>query len=775
MINASESEPTVLCVNDSPEQLKLLEARLRQAGCRVVCAADGVEALEAARREPPDLIVSDVVMPRGDGIELCRAVRADADLSHTPVLLLSAMRRDEQSVLEGLSAGADEYLEAPCSTARLVALASRLVERKRAEDVRRESEGRYRMLFERSPQPMWVYDLETLRFLAVNDAAVRHYDYTRAEFLSMTIKDIRPPAEVPALLEDISSLSVDDYTPSRAARHVKKDGAAIEVEVTGSDFGFAGRRARLIQINDVTERRRAEESLARLAAAVEQTADSIVITDAAAAIQYVNPAFERVSGYTRGETLGRNPRFLKSGKTDESVYREMWAALARGEVWAGNFVNKRKDGTFYEEHVTVSPVRDDTGQVINYIAVKQDLTQQKQLEEQLRQSQKMEAVGRLAGGIAHDFNNLLTAINGYSDLALRRLQAEDPLRKSVEEIRKAGERAAALTRQLLAFSRKQVLQPRVVSLNDVVADMNKMLRRVIGEDVELVTALDERLGHVKADPCMLEQVVLNLCVNARDAMPHGGRLSVETRDTDLDEFLARQLDVRPGPYVVLTVTDTGTGMDGETRERIFEPFFTTKGAGKGTGLGLSTVYGIVRQSGGGVRVQSEVGRGSTFEIYLPRVGAPPREYAAVRERLAPPSGAEKILLVEDDRLVRNAAREIVSAQGYEVLEAETQAEALGHCAANPDIALLLTDVVMPQVNGKELAGRLTALLPSMCVLFMSGYAETVVHDGIVEEGLNFIQKPFTPAALLWKLREVLDAPPAARNRAACELVASGGD
>jgi PAS domain S-box-containing protein len=753
----------------------LLQARLRQAGCRVVCAADGVEALEAARREPPDLIVSDVVMPRGDGIELCRAVRADADLSHTPVLLLSAMRRDEQSVLEGLSAGADDYLEAPCSTARLVALASRLVERKRAEDVRRESEGRYRMLFERSPQPMWVYDLETLRFLAVNDAAVRHYGYTRAEFLSMTIKDIRPPAEVPALLEDISSLSAEDYTPSRAARHVKKDGAAIEVEVTGSDFGFAGRRARLIQINDVTERRRAEESLARLAAAVEQTADSIVITDAAAAIQYVNPAFERVSGYTRGEALGRNPRFLKSGKTDESVYREMWAALARGEVWVGNFVNKRKDGTFYEERVTVSPVRDDTGRVINYIAVKQDLTQQKQLEEQLRQSQKMEAVGRLAGGIAHDFNNLLTAINGYSDLALRRLQLEDPLRKSVEEIRKAGERAAALTRQLLAFSRKQVLQPRVVSLNDVVADMNKMLRRVIGEDVELVTALDERLGHVKADPCMLEQVVLNLCVNARDAMPHGGRLSVETRDTDLDEFLARQLDVRSGPYVVLTVTDTGTGMDDETRERIFEPFFTTKGAGKGTGLGLSTVYGIVRQSGGGVRVRSEVGCGSTFEIYLPRVGTPPQEYASVRERLAPPSGAEKILLVEDDRLVRNVAREIVSAQGYEVLEAETQAEALGHCAANPDIALLLTDVVMPQVNGKELAGHLTALLPSMCVLFMSGYAETVVHDGVVEEGLNFIQKPFTPAALLWKLREVLDAPQAARNRAVGELVASGGD
>nr|MDQ5836403.1 PAS domain S-box protein [Acidobacteriota bacterium] len=729
MINASESEPTVLCVNDSPEQLKLLEARLRQAGCRVVCAADGVEALEAARREPPDLIVSDVVMPRGDGIELCRAVRADADLSHTPVLLLSAMRRDEQSVLEGLSAGADEYLEAPCSTARLVALASRLVERKRAEDVRRESEGRYRMLFERSPQPMWVYDLETLRFLAVNDAAVRHYDYTRAEFLSMTIKDIRPPAEVPALLEDISSLSVDDYTPSRAARHVKKDGAAIEVEVTGSDFGFAGRRARLIQINDVTERRRAEESLARLAAAVEQTADSIVITDAAAAIQYVNPAFERVSGYTRGETLGRNPRFLKSGKTDESVYREMWAALARGEVWAGNFVNKRKDGTFYEEHVTVSPVRDDTGQVINYIAVKQDLTQQKQLEEQLRQSQKMEAVGRLAGGIAHDFNNLLTAINGYSDLALRRLQAEDPLRKSVEEIRKAGERAAALTRQLLAFSRKQVLQPVVLDLNSVVSDMEKMLRRLIGEDVELRTALAHDLGSIKADPGQVEQVIMNLAVNARDAMPSGGRLTIETANVYLgEEYAARRLtDFTPGPYVVLTVTDTGTGMDDETRERIFEPFFTTKGSGKGTGLGLSTVYGIVRQSGGSVRVSSEVGRGSTFEVYFPRAGEGVQEYRRGAEPEEVLRGAETVLLAEDEEMVRRLAREVLEVYGYRVLVAANGGAAFLICERHEGpISLLVTDIVMPEMSGRELAARLAHLRPEMKVLYMSGYTDASV-------------------------------------------------
>jgi PAS domain S-box-containing protein len=754
-----ESEPGVLCVNDDPVQLKLLEAHLRQAGYRVSCAPDGVEALAHARREPPDLIISDVVMPRGDGIGLCRAVRADAALSGTPVLLLSALRRDDRSVLEGLSAGADEYLEVPFGPARLVALASRLVERKRAEDVRRLSEARYRVIFERSPQPMWVYDLETLSFLAVNDAAVRRYGYTREEFLAMTIRDIRPPSELPSLLEDLSSLSADECSPARAWKHLRKDGSAIEVEITSSDFNFAGRRARLIHINDVTERKRAEESLARLAAAVEQTADSIVITDAAGAIQYVNPAFERVSGYARAEALGRNPRFLKSGKTDASVYREMWATLARGEVWAGHFVNRRKDGSFYEESVTISPVRDGGGEVINYIAVKQDLTQQKRLEEQLLQSQKMEAVGQLAGGVAHDFNNLLTAINGYSDLTLRRLSAGDPLRRNVEEVRKAGERAASLTRQLLAFSRKQVLQPVALGLNALVSDMEKMLRRLIGEDVELRTALAPDLGRVKADPGQVEQVVMNLCVNARDAMPRGGKLTVETENVALDEeYASRHVGVTPGPYVMLSVSDTGTGMDEETRERIFEPFFTTKEQGKGTGLGLSTVYGIVKQSGGYIEVSSEVGRGTTFRVYFPRAGEGAQEYRRGAEPEEVLRGAETILLTEDEEMVRRLAREVLEIYGYRVLEAANGGAAFLICERHEGpIHLLVTDVVMPEMSGPELAERLARLRPDMRVLYMSGYTDTaILTQGVLEEGADFIHKPFTPGDLARKVREVLD-------------------
>ena len=385
------------------------------------------------------------------------------------------------------------------------------------------------------------------------------------------------------------------------------------------------------------------------------------------------------------------------------------------------------------------------------------IEQEHENEEQLRQSQKMQAVGMLAGGVAHDFNNLLVAINGYSDLTLRKLMKGDPLRRNLEEIKKAGERAAALTRQLLTFSRKQVMQPKVLCLNDVVSDMNKMLRRVIGEDIELNTVLDPKLGYIKADPNMLEQVVLNLAVNSRDAMPDGGRLTVETSNIYLDDnYASHHVGISPGSYVMLSVSDNGAGMDANTQGRIFEPFFTTKDVGRGTGLGLSTVYGVVKQSGGNIWVYSEVGQGTIFKVYLPRVDEHIKEITQDTDSLSLPVGSEKILLVEDDALVRNVAREIIASQGYTVLEASNMADALRHCAENADIALLLSDVVMPKVNGKELSEKLTKLLPGMRVLFMSGYSETVIHNGVLDEGVNFIQKPFTPIALLRKLREVLD-------------------
>jgi PAS domain S-box-containing protein len=387
------------------------------------------------------------------------------------------------------------------------------------------------------------------------------------------------------------------------------------------------------------------------------------------------------------------------------------------------------------------------------------LEKEREKEEQLRQAQKMEAVGRLAGGIAHDFNNLLTAINGYSDLTLRRLPEGDPLRRNVEEVRRAGERAAGLTRQLLAFSRKQVLQPVVLDLNAVIAEMGRMLQRLIGEDVELRTTLDPQLGSVVADPGQIEQVIMNLAVNARDAMPSGGKLTVETGNVYLDEeYAARHVAVRPGAYAVLSVSDTGSGMDGATQARIFEPFFTTKELGKGTGLGLSTVYGIVKQSGGNIWVYSEVGVGTTFKIYLPRAASGSEEYRRGAEAEGTAGGRETILLVEDDEMVRSMTRIILSEHGYRVLEAANGAAALSLCERNEEpIRLLLTDVVMPGMSGRELADRLARTRPEVRVLFMSGYTDdAIVHHGVLDAGVAFLQKPFTPDALARKVRGVLD-------------------
>ncbi len=421
---------------------------------------------------------------------------------------------------------------------------------------------------------------------------------------------------------------------------------------------------------------------------------------------------------------------------------------------------RRADGRMAWGVFTTTPLSDPesgemTGAVVSFL----DVTERKHLEEQLRQSQKMEAVGRLAGGIAHDFNNLLTAIVGYSQLLLGRLEARNPMQEELEEIRKAGERAASLTRQLLAFSRKELLQPQVLDLNALVANIDKMLRRLIGEHIELVTMFGPQLERIEADPAQLEQVVLNLVVNARDAMPQGGRIVIETKNMDLDEAYAHQrIGVSPGRYVMLAVSDEGCGMDAETLKHIFEPFYTTKHATEGTGLGLSTVYGVVKQNRGNIWVYSEVGRGTTFKVYLPQVNqvVDARRTEALSAAVA--RGTETVLLAEDEELVRKFVRSILEKSGYTVLEAHHGSEALRVALQHPGpIHLLLTDMVMPLMDGKLLAQRMVGLRPGIRVLYMSGYSENaVVHYGVLESGTAFIEKPFTVETLAHKVRETLD-------------------
>ncbi|MGC4088070.1 MAG: ATP-binding protein [Polyangiaceae bacterium] len=491
-----------------------------------------------------------------------------------------------------------------------------------------------------------------------------------------------------------------------------------------------------------------------LAAVIGAMREGLQIIDREWRYVFLNPA-AAAHGRQRPEALlGRTMMECYPGIESSDLFKMLERAM--NERVPASMVNEftYPDGVSKTFELRVDPC--DVGVMVLSI----DITEGRKLEEQLRHSQKMEAVGRLAGSVAHDFNNLLSVVLSYSVLVLAELKPVDPLREDILAIHRAGERAAELTQQLLAFSRRQVLEPRVVRLNEIVRDSERMLQRLLGEDIELLTNLDRGLANVKVDPGQMDQVIMNLAVNARDAMPHGGKLTIETSNAFLDEsYVADHFGASSGPHVMLAVSDTGVGMDKATQSRIFEPFFTTKESGKGTGLGLSTVFGIVQQSGGSIWVYSEPGGGTTFKVYLP-VAGDDAERAPESVRPETLRGSETILLVEDDDDVRRVAREILRRHGYHVIDTKNAGEALLECERHArTIHLLLTDVIMPRMNGRELAERLTKLRPDLRVLYMSGYTENViVHHDILDSGISYVQKPLVPDALALRVRSVLDAP-----------------
>ena len=645
-----------------------------------------------------------------------------------------------------------------------------VTERKKAEEALKESEEKYRLVVENANEAIFVIQDGMLRFFNIKN--IELIGYSKEELTSTPfINFVHPDDREVTLGRYLKRIRGEELPGVSVLRIIDKAGNIKWAEINSVLISWEGRPATLNFLNDITERKQAEEALRiseeKYRTILENIEDGYFEVDIAGNFTFFNDSICRIYGYPREELMGMNNRQYTDQENAKKLFQTFNKVYRMGESTKEfDWEIIRKDGKKRSIEASVSLMKDPSGNRIGFRGIVRDITERKRieqekanLEEQLRQSQKIEAIGRLASGIAHDFNNLLTVIKGYSQLSLIELKEDVPLRGNIEEIKRASDRAADLTRQLLAFSRRQILEMRVLDLNTVLRDLDKMLHRLIGEDIELVTVFTDDLGRVKTDPGWVGQVIMNLAVNARDAMPSVGKLTIETANVELDGAYARNhIAVTPGRYVMLSVSDTGVGMTPEVRQQIFEPFFTTKEKGKGTGLGLSTVYGIVKQSGGNMWVYSEPGKGTTFKIYLPRVDEPLEELGERVEVKEIPRGTETILVVEDEEDVRKLAVRILERQGYKVLEASQGLDAFLIAEKYEDlIHLLVTDVVMPKISGRELADRIAEIRLEIKVLYMSGYTDNaIVHHGVLGEGRKFIQKPFTVDGLARKVRELLD-------------------
>ena len=600
-----------------------------------------------------------------------------------------------------------------------------ITERKRTEQALRESEEKFSLAFAASPDAVNINRLEDGMFVEINKGFTDLTGFTREDVVGKTSLDLNiwhNPADRQRMIVELQTRG---YCENLEAVFGRKDGS-LGIGLLSARPLLLNNVPHLISITrDITQRKQAEGDLEQLKVAIEHAGEVIVITDVQGDIHYANPAFARVTGYSVAEVYRQNPRILKSGEHDEAFYEELWQTIANGQTWSGRVVNKKKDGTLYTEEATISPVFDDQGTIVNFVAIKRDITAQLKLEAQYLQAQKMESVGRLTGGVAHDFNNILAVIIGYAEMALAKTAPGQKVHADLERIHEAALRSADIIRQLLAFSRKQTIAPRILDLNQMVAGMLKMLRRLIGEDITLIWLPEPDLPPVRMDPAQIDQILANLCVNARDAIDGSGTITIRTGRAFVDETpCVENAGLVPGDYIVLSVADNGCGMNSELLDKIYEPFFTTKGQ-MGTGLGLATVYGIVKQNEGCIAVDSEPGKGTTFSIYLPDPVHCAVQHREEQPEPPPPGNGESILLVEDDPGILRLGQTMLEKLGYRTLTASSGEEAMLLAEQHAGrIDLLLTDVIMPGMNGKKLADRLSTLHHGLHVLYMSGIRPT---------------------------------------------------
>jgi PAS domain S-box-containing protein len=633
-----------------------------------------------------------------------------------------------------------------------------ITERKRSERSLMESEERFRKSFENNPSLLTIVHMESHKHLEVNDAWARAMGHTREEAIGRTVAELG---------------IYDEETYRRIMEEAKAKGSVKNVEVTVKDktgaelallmsrevIEMGGEPCVLGMGIDITDRVRAAELRELLATVVEHGADAVIITGPDGNIQYVNPAFERASGYKQDEAVGNNPRMLKSGKQDDAFYRELWATITAGRVWRGNFVNKRKDGSLFEEQATISPIRDTSGRIVNYVAVKRDVTKEAQLRRQLAQSQKMEAIGTLAGGIAHDFNNIIFAMTGYTELAMEDLPKESEARQDLERVLQASRRAGDMVKQILAFSRQGETERQLLDLAPVIKEGLKFLRASIPSTIEIRQQMKGATAKVFVDPTQIHQVLMNLCTNAahsmRDTM---GALSVELVEVTLDnDSIAQSLQVKPGRYVRLTVSDTGHGMPPATMQRIFEPYFTTKEVGEGTGLGMAVIHGIVKDHGGGITVSSEPGKGTTFNVFFPVTETQTRLETTVSAPTSPSRG-ERILFVDDEEVIVEMGQAVLRRLGYNVVVQTNPVEALALFRSDPQaFDLIITDLTMPKMTGLELISEIKLLRPEMSFLLCTGFGQEITEKRAREMGIHAVlRKPISKKDVARMVRQVLD-------------------
>ncbi len=621
----------------------------------------------------------------------------------------------------------------------------------------KKSREQFRTLIDNAADAIFVHDLRG-QIVIVNQQAAKTLGYSSKELLAMSVFDIEADFPDPKELIGFWKNLTPDNSFMFEGIHKRKDNTTFPVEIQIGLIEHRGQKTVQALVRDITKRKKLEQERVLLATAIDQANETVVMTDMEGVIQYVNPAFEQITGYNRNEAVGQNPRMLKSGKQSEEFYNELWQTITSGETWKGHFVNKRKDGSLYEEKASISPIVDSSGKIINFIAVKRDVTQEAELSRRLHQTQKMESIGTLAGGIAHDFNNILSAILGYTELVISDLPEESDKRKDLDQVLAAANRATDLVHQILTFSRKSDLQLISLRVQSIIRDSIKFLRPSIPTTIEIKQNIDPECGNVMADPTLIHQVVMNLCTNAYHAMRlSGGILSITLQSTRLSgKDLTDKINLKAGNYLKLEVSDTGTGIPEDVRHKIFEPYFTTKKKGEGTGLGLAVVHGIIKSIGGEISVNSQLGKGTIFHVYLPEVEATKPIQKELSKPL--PVGDESILIIDDEESLLQMHKTIIESLGYSVTAITKSVDALSTFQNDPEkFDLVITDMTMPNQTGADLAKQMLAVRADLPIILCTGYSELINSEKAKAIGISkYVNKPIRKKDMAFIIRKVLD-------------------